>query len=215
MLRQRMMLGALSFGCFSALWTSIAFLLAGPPYNYGNAFIGLFGLAGIAGALAASIAGRLADRGLGQLTSVAAIVVLLVSWGVLAAGRSSLAPLILGIALLDFASQALHISNQSAIYALRPEARSRLTTAYMVSCFLGASAVLGAELDAVRERWLGRRLPAGRGDRGGHAGRVGRDDARAALVERSGGARSGRVGWPSVLRSGGRMITAVSARSAS
>ncbi len=139
-LRQRMMLGALSFVCFSALWTSIAFLLAGSPYNYGNALIGLFGLVGIAGALAASIAGRLADRGLGQLTSVAAIVVLLVSWGVLAAGRSSLAPLILGIALLDFASQALHISNQSAIYALRPEARSRLTTAYMVSCFLGASA---------------------------------------------------------------------------
>ncbi len=52
-LRQRMVLGALSFGCFSVLWTSLAFLLAGPPFHYGNAVIGLFGLAGVAGAAAA------------------------------------------------------------------------------------------------------------------------------------------------------------------
>lgn len=52
-------------------------------------------------------------------------------------------PLITGIALLDLGVQGLHISNQSAIYALGPDARSRLTTAYMVSSFIGA-AVLSA-----------------------------------------------------------------------
>ena len=62
-LRQRMVLGALNFGCFSTLWTSLAFLLSGAPYHYGNAVIGLFGLAGVVGAMAASAAGRLADRG--------------------------------------------------------------------------------------------------------------------------------------------------------
>ena len=139
LLRQRMMLGALSFGCFSALWTALAFLLAGPPYNYGSAVIGLFGLVGVVGALTATVAGRATDRGWGWQTTTAGIVTLLVSWAALAAGKSSVIALIVGIALLDLGAQGLHISNQSAIYALRPDARSRLTTAYMVSCFLGAS----------------------------------------------------------------------------
>ena len=87
----------------------------------------------------ASIAGRLNDRGWGRQTTTASIVTLLASWAALAAGKSSVVALIVGIALLDLGSQGLHISNQSAIYSLRPDARSRLTTAYMVSCFLGAS----------------------------------------------------------------------------
>ena len=138
-LRLRMALGAISFGCFSAMWTALAFLLAGPPFHYGNATIGLFGLAGIAGAGAATVAGRLADRGHGALTSSVSLVLLIVSWGILAAGRSSAVVLVAGIALLDLAVQGLHISNQSAVYALNPEARSRITTAYMVSCFLGGA----------------------------------------------------------------------------
>ena len=142
-LRQRMILGALTFGCFSTLWTSLAFLLAGAPFHYGNAVIGLFGLAGVAGAAAASVVGRLADRGHGSMASTVSILVLLASWAALAAGRSSALVLIIGIAVLDLGAQGLHISNQSAIYALRPDARSRLTTAYMVSYFLGG-AVLSA-----------------------------------------------------------------------
>jgi predicted MFS family arabinose efflux permease len=138
-LRLRMVLGAVGFGTFSALWTALAFLLAGPPFHYGNAVIGLFGLAGVAGATAASLAGRLADRGHGGRTSTAAIITLALSWAILAAGRSSAIVLIVGIAVLDLGTQSLHISNQSAIYALAPEARSRLTTAYMVSCFAGGA----------------------------------------------------------------------------
>ncbi|MGZ4175189.1 MAG: MFS transporter [Solirubrobacteraceae bacterium] len=139
-LRRRMLVGALDFGCFSALWTSLAFLLSGAPYHYGNAVIGLFGLVGVIGALAASAAGRLADRGHNGRATTASILVMLVSWGVLALGSSSVIALIAGIALLDLGVQGLHISNQSAIYSLRPEARSRLTTAYMVAYFLGGAA---------------------------------------------------------------------------
>src|SRR5260370_23309597 len=61
-LRQRMGLGAAAMGCFSILWTPIAFLLSGPPYHYGPAIIGLFGLPGLAGAGIAPAAGRLAHR---------------------------------------------------------------------------------------------------------------------------------------------------------
>jgi predicted MFS family arabinose efflux permease len=138
-LRQRMALGAVGFGCFSALWTSLAFLLSAPPYNYGNVVIGLFGLAGVAGALAAPVAGRLADRGRGPIATTAALMTLLASWALLAAGKSSVIALIIGLAVLDLAVQGAHIANQSAIYTLAPEARSRLTTAYMVASFLGGA----------------------------------------------------------------------------
>ena len=115
--------------------------LVAAALGYGNAVIGL---AGVAGAGAAPAAGRLADRGHGTLTTSATVVVLLASWGILAAGHTSVIALIIGIAVLDLGVQGLHISNQSAIYALAPEARSRLTTAYMVSVFVG-----GAVLSAV------------------------------------------------------------------
>jgi predicted MFS family arabinose efflux permease len=140
-LRLRMALGFFAFGCFSTLWTSLSFLLAAPPFNYGNAIIGLFGLAGVAGALAATGAGRLADRGHGRHATWATAFVLIAAWPILYAGKTSALWLIVGIAVLDLGVQGIHISNQSAIYALAPEARSRLTTAYMVSYFLGGAAL--------------------------------------------------------------------------
>ncbi len=149
-LRQRMIVGALTFGCFSILWTSLAFLLSDAPYHYGNGVIGLFGLVGVVGALAASGAGRLADRGHGGRATTVSMVIMLASWGVMALGKTSVFALIAGIAVLDLGVQGVHISNQSAIYALRPEARSRLTTGYMVAYFLG-----GAVLSAVASSLYG------------------------------------------------------------
>jgi len=140
-LRLRMGLGFFAFGCFSTLWTSLSFLLSAAPFHYGNAVIGLFGLAGVAGAAAATAAGRLADRGRGRHATWATAVVMLASWPILYAGKTSTLWLIVGIAVLDLGVQGIHISNQSAIYALAPEARSRLTTAYMVSYFLGGAAL--------------------------------------------------------------------------
>ena len=143
-LRQRMVLGAVAMGSFSILWTSIAFLLSGPPYRYGSAVIGLFSLAGLAGAVAAPQVGRLADRGYGRLGTLGTIVILLASWGLLALGGHWLAALIPGIVLLDLGAQALHISNQSDIYALRAEVHSRLNTAYMVAYFTGGAVMSAA-----------------------------------------------------------------------
>jgi predicted MFS family arabinose efflux permease len=143
-LRQRMVLGAVAMGSFSILWTSVAFLLSGPPYHYGSAVIGLFSLAGLAGAVAAPQVGRLADRGHGRLGTLGTVVILMASWGLLALGAHSLAGLIPGIVLLDLGAQALHISNQSDIYALRAEVHSRLNTAYMVAYFTGGAVMSAA-----------------------------------------------------------------------
>jgi predicted MFS family arabinose efflux permease len=138
-LRVRMIYGALGMGQFSVLWTTIAFLLAGKPYDYSDATIGLFGLVGLAGALAAQAAGRLADRGRHHLSTGLFFATMLVSWGAIAAGKSSLGALIAGIAVLDLGIQGAQITNQSVIYALDPAARSRITTAYMTTVFASAA----------------------------------------------------------------------------
>ncbi|MDR3672196.1 MAG: MFS transporter [Holophaga sp.] len=155
-LRQRALMGACCFATFSVLWTSMGFLLAAPPYGYAAGTIGLFGLAGVAGALAASAAGRMGDRGQGARVTVLGLVILLLSWGVLAFASRSLTALVAGILLLDLAVQGMHISNQSAILRTRPEARNRLTSGYM-ACYFGGGAA-GSLLSASAYSmagWLG------------------------------------------------------------
>ncbi|MEV5541514.1 MFS transporter [Saccharopolyspora shandongensis] len=155
-LRTRAAIGMLAFACFSVLWTSLAFLLSGSDYHWSDGEIGLLGLAGAAGAVAAQLAGRLADRGRTALTTVISALVLLGSWGLLALGAHHLAALIAGIVLLDMAHQGVHITNQSLIYALRPEARGRITSAYMTCYFAGGA--IGSALAGVvhaRAGWLG------------------------------------------------------------
>ena len=138
-LRLRAAYGALTFAAFSVLWTSLAFLLARPPYGYGDAVIGLFGLLGAAGALAASVAGRAADRGHAARATGAWVTASLVGFGVLTQGGDHLAAVVVGVLLVDLGVQGTHITNQSLIYRLRPEARSRLTTAYMTTYFAGGA----------------------------------------------------------------------------
>ncbi len=146
-LRQRMALAVLVYVCFSMLWTALTFLLSQPPYDYGEGLIGLFGLAGIAGALVAPLSGGLADRGRAGLALTAFLAILVLSWGLLALGRDSIVPLVAGIVLLDLAVQGSHINNQWTIYARRPQARSRVTTAYLAAVFVGM--VIGSVLAAV------------------------------------------------------------------
>ena len=185
-LRRRALYGSLAFAAFSVLWTSLAFLLAAPPYGYGSATIGLFGLVGVAGALMASIAGRLADRGLQVVMTVATSAAILISFVLLWVGESQLVVLLIAIVLLDLGCQGLHITNQSEIYRLLPQARSRVNAGYMTSYFVGgtigsvgsalcyaafgwhAVCALGAAFGAVAlalatgERRFGRRLAADR-----------------------------------------------------
>ncbi|MFT2019845.1 MFS transporter [Streptomyces sp. 796.1] len=141
--RRRSAIGALTFGSFSVLWTSMAFLLSGAEYGWSDSAIGLLGLAGAAGSLAAGVSGRLADRGLAPRVSRIGTLLLLLSWGPLAAagggGGWGVAALLVGVLVLDLAVQGVHISNQNLVYAVRPEARNRLNSAYMTSYFVGGA----------------------------------------------------------------------------
>lgn len=138
-LRTRALVGMFCFANFSILWTSMAFLLAGPAYQYSEGVIGLFGLVGAAGALAATRAGHLADKGKAHLTTTVGLILLLLSWAAIAYGQHSVISLILGVIVLDLSVQGVHITNQSVIYKSMPEARNRLTAGYMTTYFIGGA----------------------------------------------------------------------------
>ncbi|MBH9664325.1 MFS transporter [Burkholderia multivorans] len=155
-LREASLTGAALFAAFSAFWPVLTLLLAGPPFHLGPQAAGLFGIVGAAGALAAPYAGRFADtRGPRAIISLA-IALLAVSFVIFALSGTSLVGLVIGVIVLDVGVQAAQISNQSRIYALKPEARSRVNTVYMVCYFIGGA--LGSSVGVMAWRaagWLG------------------------------------------------------------
>lgn len=138
-LRIRSVLALLIFADFSILWTSLVLPLSTPPFSLSHSAIGALGLVGVAGALSAARAGKLADRGYGQRTTGIALILLLISWFFISYTEQSLFALVIGIVLLDLAVQAIHVTNQTMILPLRPEARSRLTAGYMVFYSIGSA----------------------------------------------------------------------------
>ncbi len=140
--RLRAGLAFLIFASFSTLWTAMVLPLSAAPFSLSHTQIGLFGLAGLAGALAAGSAGRLADQGFAERTTGFSLTLLCLSWLAIGFLPRSLVVFALGVVALDFAVQAVHVTNQSLIFARRPEARSRLVGGYMV--FYSAGSALGA-----------------------------------------------------------------------
>ncbi|MBD3008938.1 MFS transporter [Streptomyces sp. 5-10] len=142
LLRIRGALALLVFAAFSTLWSGVAQPLSGPPWSLSHTAIGAFGLAGAAGAVAAGVAGRWNDRGLAERTTGVGLALLALSWLPIALTRQSLWALAIGAVLLDFAVQAVHVTNQTLIHAVRPDAGSRIIGGYMV--FYSAGSGLGA-----------------------------------------------------------------------
>jgi predicted MFS family arabinose efflux permease len=146
-LRESAFLGAALLCVFSAFWTTLVFLLQTPPYHYGSSAAGLFGLVGAAGALCAPLVGRFADRRGPRFTILLALLTTLASFLLLGAFGKIMAGLIAGVVLLDVGVQSGHVANQTRIYALDANARSRLNTVYMFCYFTGGS--LGSWLGAI------------------------------------------------------------------
>jgi predicted MFS family arabinose efflux permease len=137
-LRLAALRGALCFACFSAFWTTIVFLLK-QNFNMGSGVAGEFGLVGAFGAIAAGLMGRLSDKMDAYKLSGFTLLLILISFGIFYFSGHSIIGLIVGVIILDMGVQATHISNQSIIFALAPEARNRINTIYMVSYFIGGA----------------------------------------------------------------------------
>ncbi len=156
LLRESAALGAIFFCSFSAFWTTLVFFLQRPPYHYGSAVAGLFGLVGAVGAVCAPFIGKMADRYGVRRNVLLSLLVTLLSFVVLYFFGRHMAGLIAGVILLDIGVQSGHVSNQTRIYGLIPEARSRLNMVYMV-CYFSAGA-LGSYAGSVlwqRFGWAG------------------------------------------------------------
>ncbi|MEU0452001.1 MFS transporter [Streptomyces sp. NPDC006129] len=130
------------FASFGTLWSGLSLPLAGTPWQLSESQIGLFGIAGLAGALGAARAGRWADAGRAAPVTGLALTLLILSWAAIARLPWSLWLLIAGIVVLDFAVQAVHVSNQHLLTAAHPDRVSSVIGGYMVFYSLGSA--LGA-----------------------------------------------------------------------
>lgn len=133
---------------FSAFWSTLALVLAGPEFGQGSAVAGAFGLAGAAGALAAPLAGGLADRRGPQAVIRVGALLVFVAFAVQAVAPASLWLLVAVAVVFDLGVQAALVSHQSVVYGLDAASRSRLNAVLVSMMFVGmaAGAALGSLL---------------------------------------------------------------------
>ncbi|SHG98354.1 Predicted arabinose efflux permease, MFS family [Jatrophihabitans endophyticus] len=137
-LRRLALSQACMFGAFSAFWTAIAYELI-DEHGFGQGAIGVFALVGAAGAAAAPLGGWLADHGHGRAGRLVALLLAAAAMTVAGLGHGSVVLLAVAGVLLDLAVQCHQVMSQHVIYALRPDARSRVTTVYMSTVFVGGA----------------------------------------------------------------------------
>ena len=155
-IRRRAAYQATLFATFHLFWTATPLFLAA-RFGFGQRGIALFALAGAGGALAAPIAGRLADRGYIRAGTRGALIAAIVAF--LIAGWSGTAEILillaLGAILLDGATQFNQVISQRVIYAIAPEARGRITSIFMTTVFLGGAVGSSlAPLTFIRGGWM-------------------------------------------------------------
>lgn len=138
-LRRRCLCGLFAFASFSVFWSTIAFHVAHSPISGGSTTAGLLGAIGLTGVIVAPIAGRLAMRVPPTYINLGALALMIVAFAVFGALSSSLVGISLGVVLLDAGGQANLLTNQTVIFGLAPQERSRINAIYMVTFFLGGA----------------------------------------------------------------------------
>ncbi|MBS7456914.1 MFS transporter [Coralloluteibacterium stylophorae] len=156
--------GLLALG-FSAFWSTLAVMLH-DAFGLGSAAAGAFGLAGAAGALAAPLAGRLADRGGPERVTRLGAGLTLASFAVLALspalpGTQQLWLIVAAAIGFDFGIQATLVAHQTIVYGLEPDARSRLNALLFTGMFIGmATGAAAGSLALAQWGWAGVALVA-------------------------------------------------------
>lgn len=130
---------AFGFGSMLAIWSCLAFHIAGAPFYDSSDMVGVLGLCGIAGAVAASGMGKWVPKyGVRKFSAVGAVLQI-VAWMVVYVFRESYVGLIVGIILVDIGVQCQQLSNQSSCIQELPEASNRVNTIFMTTYFIGGS----------------------------------------------------------------------------
>ncbi|MCI1437287.1 MAG: MFS transporter [Acetobacter indonesiensis] len=141
-LQRRAFYHACQFGVFSLFWTVTPLLLAGAPFHFSQGKIAFFAFVGVSGAIAAPIAGRIADRGWTWPATLAALALtaFAFTWTWFAGERLFVIVLGLSGVVIDFGVTANLVLGQRALFALAPEHRARLNGLYMAIFFMGGAA---------------------------------------------------------------------------
>lgn len=129
----------LVFGSFLAMWSCLAFKMAGAPFYAGSDVVGILGLCGIAGALTASfVGGSIRKVGIRRFNYIG-FTLNLCAWALLYYGGNSYVGIVAGIILIDIGMQCVQLSNQASIFELCPSASNRVNTIFMTTYFIGGS----------------------------------------------------------------------------
>lgn len=138
-LREASLINFFAFIVIMGFWTTMVLYLANPPHQFSTYQIGLFGIAGAAGALAAPLVGKLSGGNNPRKNLMIGFILELVSVALFYFTGHNVFLFVVGIILIDIGQQAIHVTNQTRIYTLVPEARNRLNTIFMSVSFVGAA----------------------------------------------------------------------------
>lgn len=155
-IRVAILVGGTGFVVSHMFWATIAFLLAGAPFNLRTDIIGVIGLVTLAGAASAPVAGTLQKRFTSNQVVLFGMAVLVISFVILFLFPSSMVLIVIGGLLMEGSRQLIQITMQSQTLSLVTEARSRLNMLFISGCFLGAA--LGAALGLTAwylDKWRG------------------------------------------------------------
>ena len=130
---------AFAFGSFLALWASLTFKMEQAPFYAGSDVVGLLGLCGVAGAMSASVVGRLVSRiGVHNFNLLGAAL-MLSAWIIAYLWGNTYTAIIITILILDIGMQCIQLSNQTVVFSLNPKASNRINTIFMTNYFIGGS----------------------------------------------------------------------------
>lgn len=138
-LLRRGIIGALSFASVILALSTMAFILANPPYNFSELEIGFFGLVGAAGVFATRWAGNHISVQKENLVAYIASATLITQWLLLFFAQYSILAYVLGLLSGYFGVSVMHVLNQSLILRDAGKERSRKHSLYMFMYFLGAA----------------------------------------------------------------------------
>jgi len=134
----RALAGGFAFAAVSILYSTIALLLTS-AHHLQDLLIGMVPLVGIFGALSTQYIGKYADQGYTNQLTWMGCALFILSWICFYFGQTFLFSYILGFALIQLALALVHTSNQSVIFRLRPDAKSRINAIYMTAYFTGGA----------------------------------------------------------------------------
>ena len=130
---------AFAFGSFLALWASLTFKMEQAPFYAGSDVVGLLGLCGVAGAMSASVVGRLVSRIGVRNFNLLGAALMLSAWIIAYLWGNTYTAIIITILILDIGMQCIQLSNQTVVFSLNTKASNRINTIFMTNYFIGGS----------------------------------------------------------------------------